>query len=165
MVVEQIATSNNGQKEAPKNVVNSKETDVSNKIDYKLNKIDEEKFKEFKKMADYIEKNGWEYREEYKKIMDERIKPFEKQLQDILNKSNENVTEENLDKKSDEEIAKEADKRMKNQPEEFKQQTELIKKINWNGSPEEIQKLNEIVNNNMTDVQNFYEKIINKKAD
>jgi hypothetical protein len=54
---------------------------------------------------------------------------------------------------------------MKNQPEELKQQRELIKKINWNGSSEEIQKLNEIVNNNMVDVQNFYEKIINKKAD
>ncbi len=163
MAVEQIATSNE-QEEAPKKA-DLKKTEVSNNIDYNLDKIDEEKFQEFKKMTDYIEKNGWEYGEEYNNIMEKSIKPFEKQIKDILNKSNVIKENKDLDKKSDEEIAREADERMKNQPEELKQQRELIKKINWNGSSEEIQKLNEIVNNNMVDVQNFYEKIINKKAD
>jgi hypothetical protein len=56
MAVEQIATSNE-QEEAPKKA-DLKKTEVSNNIDYNLDKIDEEKFQEFKKMTDYIEKNG-----------------------------------------------------------------------------------------------------------
>ena len=79
-----------------------------------------------------------------------------KNYKDKVNKS--------LDSMSDEEVANEADEIMKNQPEELKSQQELIKKINWNGSPEEIQKLNEIVNDSMGEVQSFYDKI-NKKAD
>jgi len=138
-----------------------KKTEVSNNIDYDLDTIDEEKFQEFKKMTDYIKKNGWEYGDEYNHIMEKSIKPFERQIKDILNKSNVTTESKDLDSKSDEEIAREADEIIKNQPEELNQQKELIKKINWNGSPEEIQKLNEIVNDGMGEVQSFYDKIKN----
>ena len=166
MVVEQIARSNE-QEEAPKKA-NIKKTEVSNNVDYSLDKVDEQKFNEYKKMTDYIKENGWEYWKEYNDIMEKAIKPFEKQIKDILNKSDinkTNIENKDLESMSDEEVAREAEKRLEPQPEELNWQKEIIKKINGNGSSEEIQKLNEIVNNNMADVQNFYEKIINKKAD
>ena len=152
--LEQIATSNEVN-EAPKNVGVEK-TEVSNNVDYNLDKIDEQKFQEFKEMTDYIKENGWEYGDEYNKIINDVIKPFEDQIQNILYKNKMNKS---LDSMSDEEIANEADEIMRNQPEELRSQQELIKKINWNGSPEEIQKLNEIVNDSMAEVQSFYDKI------
>ena len=160
--LEQVATSNKSN-EAPKNVVVEK-TEVSNNVDYNLDKVDEQKFLEFKEMTDYIRKNGWEYGDEYNKIIDNVITPFEDQLKNILSKNYKDKINKSLDSMSDEEVANEADEIMKNQPEELKGQQELIKKINWNGSPEEIQKLNEIVNDSMGEVQSFYDKI-NKKAD
>ena len=153
--LEQIATSNT-QDEAPKDVAVEK-TEVSDNIDYNLDQVDEQKFQEFKEMTDYIKENGWEYGDEYNKIVNDVISPFESQIQNILDKNNKS-----LDSMSDEEIAKKADEIMKNQPKELKSQQELIKKINWNGSSEEIQKLNEIVNDSMAEVKSFYDKIINK---
>lgn len=155
---EQITTSNESKNETPKNVVVEK-TEVSNNIDYNLDQVDEQRFQEFKEMTDYIKENGWEYGDEYNKILKDVIKPFEDQIQNILDKNNKSKINKSLDSMSDEEIANEANERMKNQPEELKSQQELIKKINWNGSPEEIQKLNEIVNDSMAEVQSFYDKI------
>ena len=167
MPVEKIVTSNE-QKDIPEEEY-LKKTEVSNNVDYNLDKIDEEKFQEFTKMVDYIKENGWEYGEEYKRIMNDKIKPFEEQIKDILDRNNESWENNNLDSMSDEEIADEADERMKNQPEKLRSQQELIKKINWNWSPEEIQKLNEIINENMADLKSFYDKITSnayiKKAD
>ena len=57
MAIEQIATSNNEQHEAPKNA-NLTKTEVSNNVDYSLDKVDEQKFNEYKKMTDYIKENG-----------------------------------------------------------------------------------------------------------
>ena len=161
MAFEQIATSNNEENEAPKTSDLTKKEE-SNKIDYNLDKVDEQKFQEYKKMTDYIKENGWEYWDEYNNIMEKAIEPFEKQIQDILNKSNVNkisVENKDLSSMSDEALNQEAEKRLEPQPEELKWQKEIIKKINWNGSSEEIQRLNEIINNNMSDVQNFWKKI------
>lgn len=161
MAFEQIATSNNEENEAPKTSDLTKKEE-SNKIDYNLDKVDEQKFQEYKKMTDYIKENGWEYWDEYNNIMEKAIEPFEKQIQDILNKSNVNkisVENKDLPSMSDEALNQEAEKRLEPQPEELKWQKEIIKKINWNGSSEEIQRLNEIINNNMSDVQNFWKKI------
>ena len=156
-MVERIATSNNEQYEVTKDVKLTK-TEVSNNVDYSLDTIDEQKFQEFKKMIDYIKENGGEYKNEYEDIMNKVIKPFEEKIKSILDKNKET---KDLDSLSDEELNNIADERMKNQPEELMKQQELIRKINNNGSPEEVQQLNEMVNENMVDVQNFYNKIMN----
>ena len=57
MAFEQIATSNNEENEAPKTSDLTKKEE-SNKIDYNLDKVDEQKFQEYKKMTDYIKENG-----------------------------------------------------------------------------------------------------------
>lgn len=154
MPIEQIATSNNEQQEAPKNEKLTK-VETSNNIDYNLDSINEEKFQQFKNMTDYIKEKGWEYEKEYKNIMNNIIKPFEENLNKILDKNKD------INSMSDKELADEAEAKMNNQPQELRKQQELIKKINGNWSQEEVQKLNEIVNNNMADVQNFYNKIMN----
>lgn len=161
--IEKIATSNNEEYEAPKNEKLTK-TEVSDKVDYSLDKVNEEKFNEFKKMADYIKENGKEYGDEYKNIVDKAITPFEEKISKILNK--EKLKKNNIDvnSMSDEELQNEADKRLELQPEELDWQREILKKINNNWSSEEIQELNEIVNNNMADVQNFYDKIVGWKS-
>lgn len=135
----------------------------SNNIDLNLNKVDEKKFLEFKKMADYIKENGWEYEEEYKKIMEERIKPFEKQLQDILSKNNKSKESKDYSSQTDEEIAEEADEIINKQPEELRKQQALIAEINNNWTSEEINKLNEIMTEGMAEVQSFWDKINNKE--
>ena len=143
MAFEQIATSNNEENEATKTSDLTKKEE-SNKIDYNLDKVDEQKFQEYKKMTDYIKENGWEYWDEYNNIMEKAIEPFEKQIQDILNKSNVNkisVENKDLSSMSDEALNQEAEKRLEPQPEELKWQKEIIK------------------NNNMSDVQNFWKKI------
>jgi rRNA maturation endonuclease Nob1 len=156
-MLETIATSNNGQYEAPKNVKPEK-TEVSDKVDYNLDGIDEQKFQEFKKMTDYIKENGGEYKDEYEDIMNRVIKPFEEKIQSILNRNKETG---DLDSLSDEEVNRIANEVMERQPEEFTKQQELIRKINSNGSSEEIHRLNEMVNENKADVQKLYDKIKN----
>ncbi len=153
MPIEQIATSNNEQQEAPKNEKLTK-VETSNKIDYNLDSINEEKFQQFKEMTDYIKENGWEYEKEYQNIMNNVIKPLEENLNKILDKNKD------INSMSDKELADAAEEKMNNQPKKLREQQELIKKINGNWSQEEVQKLNEIVNNNMADVQDFYNKIM-----
>ena len=148
--------------------INGKETNPApikkegSEIDYSLDKVDEQKFQDYKKMTDYIKEKGWDFWDEYNNIMEKAIKPFEKLYKDILNKGNVNkinVENKDLSSMSNEALNQEAEKILEPQPEELDWQKEIIKKINWNGSPEEIQKLNEIISNNMTDVQNYWKKI------
>lgn len=154
MALEKIATSNNEQQEAFRKPTTK--TEVSNSIDYNLKEINEEKFNKFKEMTDYIKENGGEYWDEYRDIVNRIITPFEEKFQSIINKETKD-----LDSLSDEELNNIANERMKKHPEELMKQKEVIRKINNNGSPEEIQQLNEMVNENMVDVQNFYSKIMN----
>ena len=148
--------------------INGKETNPApikkegSEIDYSLDKVDEQKFQDYKKMTDYIKEKGWDFWDEYNNIMEKAIKPFEKLYKDILNKGNVNkinVENKDLSSMSNEALNQEAEKILEPQPEELDWQKEIIKKINWNGSPEEIQKLNEIISNNMADVQNYWKKI------
>jgi hypothetical protein len=64
--------------------------------------------------------------------MEERIKPFEKQLQDILNKSKKPTENKDYSSQTDEEIAEEADEIINKQPEELDKQQALIAEINNN---------------------------------
>ena len=75
-----------------------------------------------------------------------------------------NKESKDLDSLSDQEIAKEAEERMKNQPEKLRKQQELIEKINnsWDGRA--INKLNEIMTESMSDLQSFWEKISGENA-
>lgn len=159
MTLEQIATSNNEEYEAPKNEKLTKK-EVSDKVDYNLDKVDEKKFKKFKKMADYIKENGKEFWDEYRNIVNNAITPFEEKISKILNKE-KFLKKNNIDvsSASDEQLQEEADKRAGLQPEELNWQREILKEIINNWSEQEIQQLNEIVNNNMADVQSFYDKI------
>ena len=158
--LEQVAPVTSDKKTETKEPIKKIESWVSSDaVDYNLDKVNEQKFQEFKKMTDYIKEKGWKYEEEYHNIVNKIITPFGEQIQKILNK---NITK-NVDSMSDIEIAKEADKIMKNQPKEVNGQQELIKKINWNWSPKEISKLNEFVTENMTDVRSFYKKITEDK--
>ncbi len=134
----------------------------SNEVDVTLDKVDEKKFLEFKKMVDYIKENGWEYEEEYKKIMEDWIKPFEKQYQDILNKSKKPTENKDYSERTDKELENKAEEIRNRQPEEFDKQQALIAEINNNWTSEEINKLNEIMTEGMAEVQSFWDKI-NKK--
>ena len=167
MAMQEIAESNRAQQEvseAPKGKTLEK-AEESNKIDYNLDKVDEKKLQEYIDMTDYIRENGWKYKEyndEFNQIMEEKIKPFEKQIKDILEKSDGKRSKKekvDRDSMSDEEIAKNADERLEHQPEELKKQQEIIARINDNWSPEEINKLNEIVAESMAEVQTFAKKI------
>ena len=162
---EEIAQSNQQEKEVTEGINNAEKTEVSNQIDYDLDKVNKEKLQDFKDMAEYIKENGEEYKEyqeEFSQIMKDKIGPFEKQLNDLLYKSNPNGTQkENVDwdSVSDEDLNNDADIRLEHQPEELDGQKEIIAKIYENWSPEEIEKLYDIVNENMVDVQNFAAKI------
>ena len=150
-----IATSNNEQYEA------SQETELTklkNTIDYSKNEINEAKFNDFKKMVDDIKNYWWEYKKQYDDIMDSVIRPFEDKIQKILYKNKET---KNVNAMSDEELNNEANGRMELQPSELEWQQELFQKITESGSSEEVEKLYEMVNNNMADVKTFWNEYIN----
>lgn len=154
--LEKIATSNNEQFEA------SQSTELKqpkNAIDYSKNEVDEAKFNDFKKMVDDIKNYGGEYgKEEYDDIMKNVIKPFEDKIQEILYKNKET---KDLSSMSDEELEAAANERMELQPDELEWQKGLFQKITESGSSEEVEQLYEMVNNNMADVQAFWEEHIN----
>ena len=145
------------------------ETDTPNKeesLDKSLNKVDEEKFQEYVEMIDYIRENGWEYEEEYEGIVNNAIKPLEDQINKILNKNmaNRNLETRNLVFMPNKEMEWVVAEILNGQPDGVNNFKDVIKAINENWSPDEILALNNIVNENMNDVQNFYTKIINKNS-
>ena len=156
MALEKIATSNNEQNEAPKNAQLEK---VEDSIDYEKNNVDVAKLQEFKKMTDDIKKYGWEYKKEYRNIMRNIIKPFERKFKKIID---ENKESRDFNSMSDEELDNAANARMEGQPKKLEWQQELFKKITNGGLTDEVQQLYEIVNNNMVDVQSFWQKVTSK---
>ena len=145
------------------------ETDTPYKeesLDKSLNKVDEEKFQEYVEMIDYIRENGWEYEEEYEGIVNNAIKPLEDQINKILNKNmaNRNLETRNLVFMPNKEMEWVVAEILNGQPDGVNNFKDVIKAINENWSPDEILALNNIVNENMNDVQNFYTKIINKNS-
>ena len=144
-------------------------TDTPNEeesLDKSLNKVDEEKFQEYVEMIDYIRENGWEYEEEYEGIVNNAIKPLEDQINKILNKNmtNRNLETRNLVFMPNKEMEWVVAEILNGQPDGVNNFKDVIKAINENWSPDEILALNNIINENMNDVQNFYTKIINKNS-
>lgn len=156
--LEKIATANNEQYEASKKTELTKLQDT---IDYSKNEINEEKFNDFKKMVDDIKNFWWEYKKQYDDIMDKVIKPFEDKIQRILYKNRET---KNVNAMSNEELNNEANERMELQPSELEWQQKLFQKITESGSSEEVEKLYEMVNNNMADVKTFWDEYINNSS-
>lgn len=155
--LEKIATSNNEENEISQS---TERTEL--KIDTTKNKVDEATFNNFQKMVNDIKNYGWEYKKEYDDIMDRVIKPFEERIQMILEKNKE---AKDLSSMSDKELEDVANGRMELQPDELEWQQELFKKITESGSSEEVEQLYEMVNNNMADVQAFWNQYIGPKTE
>jgi hypothetical protein len=64
--------------------------------------------------------------------MEDWIKPFEKQYQDILNKSKKPTENKDYSERTDKELENKAEEIRNRQPEEFDKQQALIAEINNN---------------------------------
>jgi len=151
--LDKISASNNEEAEISQS---TEHTEL--KIDTTKSEVDEEMFNNFKKMVDDIKDHGWVYEKQYNDIMNRIVKPFEEKIKIILDKNRET---KDISSMSDEELNNVANERMELQPDELEWQKELFKKITESGSSEEIEQLYEMVNNNMADIQSFWDEYIN----
>ena len=125
-------------------------------IDSSLNQVNEQTLREFARKMKYIHENGWN---EEKQPIDNIWAKYESIIKKIF-EEDENVMWD-INTMSDKEVENAADRAMEDQPNKINEQKKVYMMAIWNASPEDIQKLNEFVNENMADVQNYYNKIIN----